>query len=113
MRHMASFQVIIVGGGIGGLTLANCLQHAGIDFLLLEGREEIGLHVGAGVGIDPNGDRILDQLGVRSDLEAELVPNRCFIFRDIRGKFMYERDTPTLVMQRCKSPFLSQWLELF
>ena len=71
---MAGLKVIIVGGGISGLTLANCLQHAGIDFLLLEGRSEIGLHVGAGVGLEPNGDRILDQLGVRGDLLDELNP---------------------------------------
>jgi cation diffusion facilitator CzcD-associated flavoprotein CzcO len=48
---MANFRVIIVGGGIGGLTLANCLQHANIDFVLLEGREKIGLHFGSGVGV--------------------------------------------------------------
>jgi heterodisulfide reductase subunit A-like polyferredoxin len=48
---MASFRVIIVGGGIGGLTLANCLQHASIDFVLLESREEIGLHIVGGVGV--------------------------------------------------------------
>ena len=48
---MANFRVIIVGGGIGGLTLANCLQHANIDFVLLESREEIGMHFGAGVGV--------------------------------------------------------------
>lgn len=104
---MAGFRVLIVGAGIGGLTLANCLQHAGIDYLLLEGREEIGLHVGAGVGLEPNGDRILDQLGVRSDLEAELIANRCFVFRDINGKIMYERDGPSLVRQRYVSPCVS------
>jgi 2-polyprenyl-6-methoxyphenol hydroxylase-like FAD-dependent oxidoreductase len=48
---MANFRVIIVGGGIGGLTLANCLQHANIDFVLLESREKIGMHFGAGVGV--------------------------------------------------------------
>jgi len=55
------FRVLIVGGGVAGLTLVNCLQHAGIDFLLLEGRKEIGFRVGAGVGFDANGSRILDQ----------------------------------------------------
>jgi 2-polyprenyl-6-methoxyphenol hydroxylase-like FAD-dependent oxidoreductase len=48
---MANLRVIIVGGGIGGLTLANCLQHANIDFVLLESREKIGMHFGAGVGV--------------------------------------------------------------
>jgi hypothetical protein len=35
---------------IGGLTLANCLQHANIDFLL-ESREEIGLNLVGGTGV--------------------------------------------------------------
>jgi flavin-dependent dehydrogenase len=48
---MASFRVIIVGGGIGGLTLANYLQHANIDFVLLESREEIGLNSVGGTGV--------------------------------------------------------------
>lgn len=48
---MADFRVIIVGGSIGGLTLANCLQHANIDFVVLEGRKKIGLHFGSGVGV--------------------------------------------------------------
>jgi monoamine oxidase len=48
---MASFRVIIVGGGIGGLTLANCLQHANIDFVLLESREEIGLNSVGATGV--------------------------------------------------------------
>lgn len=82
------------------MTLANCLQHAGIDFVLLEGREKIGLHVGAGIGIEPNGDRILDQLGVYADLEDKLIPNRGFIIRNYDGKLLYDNDISTLVKHR-------------
>lgn len=39
------FRVIIAGGGIAGLTLANTLQHAGIDYILLEARKEISPEV--------------------------------------------------------------------
>lgn len=83
---MSAFKVIIVGGGVAGLALANCLQHADIDFLVLEGREKIGLHPGAGVGIEASGGRILDQLGVFSDLEEQLVANGDAIIRDFEGR---------------------------
>lgn len=58
------FKVIIVGGGVAGLTLANCLKLANIDYVLLEARGDIAPQVGASIGILPNGCRIFDQLGV-------------------------------------------------
>lgn len=57
------FRVIIVGGGIAGLTLANSLERAGISYLLLEGHDEIAPRVGASIATLSNGARILDQLG--------------------------------------------------
>jgi 2-polyprenyl-6-methoxyphenol hydroxylase-like FAD-dependent oxidoreductase len=97
---MSAFRVIIVGGGLGGLTLANCLQHANIDFILLEGHKELGIHVGAGVGIDPNGCRILDQLGVLATLESVILPYRRFIFRDSNGKMISQDDSQELTLHR-------------
>lgn len=57
--------VIVVGGSIAGLTLAHCLDHAGIDYLVLEKHHDIGeTCIGGPVGIQPNGARILAQLGL-------------------------------------------------
>jgi 2-polyprenyl-6-methoxyphenol hydroxylase-like FAD-dependent oxidoreductase len=103
---MANFRVIIVGGGLGGLTLANCLQHANIDFVLLEGREKLGLHIGAGIGIDPAASRILDQLGVYSDLEGTFVgtaPTKSNVLRDVHGKINVEGWDPALLAARLES----------
>ena len=61
-------RVLIAGGGIAGLTLADALQHAGIDNLLLEGHDEVAPLVGASIGMFANGGRILDQLDVYNDL---------------------------------------------
>ena len=97
---MSSFRVIIVGGGIGGLTLANCLQHAGIDYLLLEGREQIGLHVGAAVGVEANGARILDQLGILSNLEDLIEPYKAFHFRNVHGRLEWSMEAPKLSQAR-------------
>jgi 2-polyprenyl-6-methoxyphenol hydroxylase-like FAD-dependent oxidoreductase len=68
------FRVIIAGGGIAGLTLANALQHAGIDYLLLEARDDLAPQLGASIGLGPNGSRILDQLGCYDEIMDNTVP---------------------------------------
>jgi 2-polyprenyl-6-methoxyphenol hydroxylase-like FAD-dependent oxidoreductase len=54
-------KVIIVGGSVAGLTLAHCLHHSDIDFVLLEARKDIAPQVGASIVVLPNGARVLDQ----------------------------------------------------
>ena len=63
-----------VGGGFAGLTLANALQHVHTDYLLLESKPVIDPHVGASVGLTPNGGRILDQLSCYGDMEKKIEP---------------------------------------
>ncbi|KAJ4993560.1 FAD binding domain protein [Stagonosporopsis vannaccii] len=55
--------VLIAGGSVAGLTLANILEQLGIDYLVLEKYGKIAPDLGASIGIFPNGFRILDQLG--------------------------------------------------
>ncbi|KAM0324543.1 hypothetical protein ACHAQA_007928 [Verticillium albo-atrum] len=57
------FKIIIVGGSISGLSLANMLEKFGIDYVLLEGHSVIAPQLGASIGLLPSGMRILDQLG--------------------------------------------------
>ncbi|KAG4259131.1 hypothetical protein FPRO04_07436 [Fusarium proliferatum] len=57
------FKVIIVGGSVAGLSVANMLEKFDIDYVLLEAYPQIAPQVGASIGILPNGFRILDQLG--------------------------------------------------
>jgi 2-polyprenyl-6-methoxyphenol hydroxylase-like FAD-dependent oxidoreductase len=70
----SQFRVLIAGGGIAGLTLANALQHANIDYLLLEARDEFTPQLGASIGLGPNGSRILDQLGCYDEIMENTVP---------------------------------------
>nr|A0A455LLW7.1 RecName: Full=FAD-dependent monooxygenase atnK; AltName: Full=Arthripenoid biosynthesis cluster protein K [Arthrinium sp.]AYO60884.1 FAD-dependent monooxygenase AtnK [Arthrinium sp.] len=70
------FKVVIVGGSISGLVLAHSLHQAGIDYIVLEGRNRIDPQIGASIGLFSNGSRILDQLGVYKsilDLTEPLV----------------------------------------
>ncbi len=99
MPEHSHFRVLIIGGGIGGLTLANSLQHAGIDYLVLEARNEIAPHVGASIALFANGGRILDQLGVYDDVTkfTELtVTSTAWL----EGKRLARRDGPALMTAR-------------
>ncbi|OJD33921.1 fad binding domain protein [Diplodia corticola] len=64
------FRVIIAGGSIAGLTLANMLERLGIDFVVLEAYRDIAPQVGASIGLAPNGLRVLDQLGLYPTLRG-------------------------------------------
>ena len=60
---MSPFRVLIAGGSITGLSLALMLEKSNIDFLVLEAYLDIAPQVGASLGLQPIGLRILDQLG--------------------------------------------------
>jgi len=63
----AAKEVVIVGGGIGGLTMANALDRVGIDFQLYERAPEI-TEVGAGIGLSKGALDLLDMLGLGEEV---------------------------------------------
>ncbi|MGW4068785.1 FAD-dependent monooxygenase [Nocardia grenadensis] len=62
-------RVVIAGGGIGGMTAALALLDKGIEVELYEQATAI-TEVGAGIQISPNGNRVLDELGVYDHLKS-------------------------------------------
>jgi 2-polyprenyl-6-methoxyphenol hydroxylase-like FAD-dependent oxidoreductase len=100
MAESRPFRVIIGGGGISGLTLANALEKANIDYVLLEGRDSIAPQVGASIGIFANGGRILDQLGCYATLEKQTVPLNLYHNRYENGTLIYTSDTVPLTTKR-------------
>lgn len=67
-------RVIIVGGGIAGLTLAGALEKGGIDFVLLEARSLFDPQVGASIALNAASMRILDQIGAAQDIISQTAP---------------------------------------
>ena len=63
-------QIIIVGGGLGGLTLAAILRGLDIQCIVLE-RSESSQPAGAGISLAPNALRVLDQLGLYDEIQRE------------------------------------------
>ncbi|MFJ2763500.1 FAD-dependent oxidoreductase [Streptomyces prasinus] len=73
--------VIIVGGGIGGLSTAFALAREGLRIRVLERAPEFG-EVGAGLQIAPNCTRILDEYGLLDEAkELGVVPEN-MVMRD-------------------------------
>lgn len=62
-------RVIVVGAGVGGLTLALALGRAGIDTIVVEQAEVFG-EVGAGLQLSPNATRALFSLGLETQTRA-------------------------------------------
>ncbi|KAJ3455850.1 hypothetical protein MRS44_017332 [Fusarium solani] len=69
-----SFRVIIVGGGPVGIVAAHALHHAGVDFIVLEQRNNIYEDVGASLIVSPHNLRVFHQLGLWKHLEEIGAP---------------------------------------
>ncbi|KAB8261859.1 hypothetical protein BDV32DRAFT_121139 [Aspergillus pseudonomiae] len=89
---MSPFRVLIAGGSITGLSLALMLEKNNIDFLVLEAYPDIAPQVGASLGLQPNGLRILDQLGCCDELleHAKGHTVQHSIYRGPNGEKMWE-----------------------
>jgi salicylate hydroxylase len=64
-----SYEVTVVGGGLGGLTAALALRQRGVRVTVLEQATQLG-EVGAGIQTAPNASRVLFGLGLRKQMEA-------------------------------------------
>ncbi|RSL86874.1 hypothetical protein CEP52_015691 [Fusarium oligoseptatum] len=69
-----SFRVIIIGGGPVGIVAAHALHHAGVDFVVLEQRNNICEDVGASLIVSPHNLRVFHQLGLWKHLEEIGAP---------------------------------------
>ncbi|GAP82705.2 putative FAD binding domain-containing protein [Rosellinia necatrix] len=58
------FRIIVVGGGLLGLTAAHMLAKAGLDFVVLEQHADLLPEIGSLLSLLPPTFRVLDQLGL-------------------------------------------------
>src|SRR5436190_20999998 len=99
--------VLIVGGGVGGLALALSCHQAGISAQVFEAAPEI-LPLGVGINLLPHAMRELSELGLQAALAAKCIETRelafytrhgQFIFKEPRGRFA-GYDWPQLSIHR-------------
>ena len=62
-----SNDILIAGGGIGGLAAALALAQSGVSSTVFEQAREFG-EIGAGIQLAPNAFQALDMLGVRDGI---------------------------------------------
>jgi len=72
--------IIIVGGGLGGLSAAASLLQAGFNVEVFEQAPELG-EVGAGIQFSANASHVLHHLGLGPALERIAVRPRAYEFR--------------------------------
>ena len=77
-------QVIVAGGGIGGLACALALARAGVSSVVLEQAAAFG-EVGAGLQLGPNAVRVLAEWGLMDALQACAAFPEALRVRDAHG----------------------------
>jgi 2-polyprenyl-6-methoxyphenol hydroxylase-like FAD-dependent oxidoreductase len=80
--------VLIVGGGIGGLALALELHAAGIPCRIYEAAPEIKA-IGVGINILPHAQRVLSRLGLEAAMAAVAVETKEAAFYNRFGQHIY------------------------
>ncbi|MGH8797998.1 MAG: flavin-dependent oxidoreductase [Caldimonas sp.] len=80
--------VLIVGAGVGGLTLALALQRAGIVARVFEASSELR-PLGVGINVLPHASRELGRLGLGAELTRHAVLTRAAAFYNRFGQLIY------------------------
>lgn len=85
-------EVMIVGGGIGGLTLALSLHKVGIAARVFEAAPDIQA-LGVGVSLLPHSTRVLGELGLNEALAKVAVTTTTTTFFNRFGQHVYSEST--------------------
>ena len=87
----AAVSIAIVGGGIGGLSLARELFRRGLSATVLERAPQLN-PVGAGIIMNPNAMGVLERNGLADEVRRDSWPYLTRETRDRRGRLLATRD---------------------
>ena len=98
--------ILIVGGGLGGLTTALALARRGRTVRVLEGAPEFGA-IGYGIQFGPNVFHVFDRIGVSDAvLEKANSPPAVVMFDALDGKVVTRIPTGPSFRARFKYPYI-------
>lgn len=104
--QLRRIDVLVVGGGIGGLAAARGLREAGMSVTLLEQAPEFG-EVGAGLQLGPNATRLLRDWGLLAKVIAVGVEPANMVFRDaVSGEELTRQDLRGDFVRRYGAPYI-------
>jgi 2-polyprenyl-6-methoxyphenol hydroxylase-like FAD-dependent oxidoreductase len=98
--------ILVVGGGIGGLAAALALARAGRQVLVAEQAPRFA-EIGAGLQLGPNATRAFDQLGVLGQiLDAAVLPARAVVRDAVTGEELTVLDLGRPFRERYGYPYV-------
>ncbi|MEV0286167.1 MULTISPECIES: FAD-dependent monooxygenase [unclassified Kribbella] len=99
-------EVVVVGGGIGGLAVANGLARNGFGVRLLERADHFG-EVGAGLQLAPNATRLLQDWGLLDDIvDRGVLPDRLVLRDAVDGRELTSLDLGDEFRRRYQAPYV-------
>lgn len=84
--------ILIIGGGIAGLTTAQVFERLGIDYLVFEAVAEIKA-LGAGITLAGNAMNVMEKLGLAEAIKYRGHLLRSLIIQDSSGKLISKMET--------------------
>lgn len=87
MMQTLKTQVVIVGAGPCGVTVANFLGRYGIAAILLDRATDI-LDYPRAVGIDDESMRVYQALGLADEIAADMIRNQALRYYDAKGRYL-------------------------
>lgn len=98
--------ILVVGGGIGGLSTALALGRKGWRVRVLEQTPELGA-IGYGIQLGPNVFPMFDRLGIRDAVMAQsIVPGACLMLDALTGEEIVRVPTGASLLQRFGHPYI-------
>ncbi|KAF9900509.1 hypothetical protein EC991_007229 [Linnemannia zychae] len=94
MAPPENMRIIIVGGGLAGLMMGIMLDHAGIDYHILEQASRLR-PLGTSISLHPVIRDLMDQLGLLDEMEALSKPMKGITVLSAKGRRMGRIDTRT------------------
>ncbi|MCF6191568.1 MAG: FAD-dependent monooxygenase [Candidatus Hydrothermae bacterium] len=83
--------MVVIGGGIGGLTTAHALHREGIPVRVFETAPHLG-NVGKGIWIPPNGLAVMDRLGLLPRVVSRGIELQRVVVEHVQEGILWEID---------------------